>query len=549
MRAKRNIGTLCILLLLWVMSACGLQEASRGESEDAIPPPASAPKVDRLNRLHLFPLEPFQQKIPQEYKKAFPLLKKAAEEMNTIFWIQAYGDKEELFSEYRDAGLQKLMELNYGPYDRMDNNKALIAGIPPKPAGANFYPRNMSNADLDQLPEAYDKLTLIRRDENRNLVTIPYSEAFKEPLGVAAKALREAATRVKEKDFKTFLKERALSLETDHYEYSDVLWLDQWNQELDILIGPIESYEDALNGIKSAYQACIVLKDKAASNSVAEWVKLLPGLDMDLSRELRYEKDRLPESSSVGVYDALYFSGLFNAGSKSMGLNAPHFTLPAEVDQRGKRRLILKNIVEAKYKYITLPIAERLLNKEQVSMLSEEAFFQYVLFHELSHGWELPAFERKNKNQSIQENLLEFASLLEEGKGDILGLYMIIQAYKQGLIKDGNLEQHFITSLVNTLRAIRFGRNSDHAVANVIRFNFFMEKGAYYFDESSQRFGVNPDLVESTTRELVNKILDIQAEGVANKAMLLRQEYGNLLFKYEKILDLHQDIPVDLRFE
>ena len=531
------------------MSACGLQEASRGETEDALPPPESAPKEERLNRLQLLPLEALQQKIPQKYREVFPLLKQAAEEMNTIFWMQAYGDRKELFAKYPDADLQKLMELNYGPYDRMDNNKAFVPGVPPKPPGANFYPRAMNERELAELPEAYDKRTLIRRNENRKLIAIPYSEAYKEPLKRAADALRKAAKRVKEKDFKDFLNERALSLESDHFEYSDILWLDLWKQELDILIGPIESYEDALKGIKAAYQACIVLKDEAASKEVGEWVKLLPQLDMELERELRYEKGRLPAPNSVGVYDALYFSGLFNAGSKSMGLNAPQFTPPAEVDKRGKRRLILKNIVEAKFTYITFPIAERLLKKEQISMLSEEAFFQYVLFHELSHGWELPAFERNNKNRSIQENLLEFASLMEEGKGDILGLYMIIQAYKQGLIKDGNLERHYITSLVNTLRAIRFGRNSDHAVANVIRFNFFMESGAYFFDESSQRFGVNPELVESTTRALVNKILDIQAEGLANKAMLFRQQYGNLLFKYEKILDLHQDIPVDLRFE
>ena len=469
--------------------------------------------------------------------------------MNTIFWLQAYGDREELMAKYPETGLQKLLELNYGPYDRMDDNKAFIAGIPPKAPGANFYPKAMNARELEELAEAYDKRTLIRRNEDRKLVAIPYSEAYKEPLKVAAKALRKAAGLVREKDFKAFLDERALSLESDHYEYSDVLWLDLWKQELDILIGPIESYEDALKGIKAAYQACIVLKDETASEEVGEWVKLLPQLNMDLERELRYEKGRLPTPQSVGVYDALYFSGLFNAGSKSMGLNAPQFTLPAEVDERGKRRLILKNIVEAKFTYITYPIAERLLKKEQIAMLSEEAFFQYVLFHELSHGWELPAFERKNKDRSIQENLLEFASVLEEGKGDILGLYMIIQAYNQGLIKDGNLEQHYITSLVNTIRAIRFGRNSDHAVANVIRFNFFMETGAYFFDESSQRFGVNPELVESTTRALVNKILDIQAEGVANKAMLFKQKYGNLLYKYEKVIDLHQDIPVDLRFE
>lgn len=531
------------------MSSCGLEEASLGESEELNPPSPPAQKVNQLQRLHLLPLKPFQEKIPEKYVDVFRLFKKAAEEMNTIFWIQAYGDKEELFSRVEEDNLQNLLELNYGPYDRMNANEVLLPGIPPKPAGANFYPPGMTSTEFEQLPEAYSKLTLIRRDENRKLVAIPYVEAFENPLKAAAAALREAAELVKEEDFKTFLKERALSLESDHYEYSDVLWLDQWKQELDILIGPIESYEDALKGIKSSYQACIVLKDEKASSKVGEWVKLLPQLNMELKRELRYEKGRLPEAASVGVYDALYFSGLFNAGSKSMGLNAPHFTLPAEVDKRGKRRLILKNIVEAKYQYITLPIAERLLQKEQLPLLTEDAFFQYVLFHELSHGWELPAFERKNRDRSIQENLLEYASLLEEGKGDILGLYMIIKAYKQGLIKEGNLEQHYITSLVNTLRAIRFGRNSDHAIANVIRFNFFMEKGAYYFDESSQKFGVKTELVESATRDLVNKILDIQAEGISNTAMLFKQRYGRLLYQYEKIIDLHQDIPIDLRFE
>ncbi|MEL6254996.1 MAG: hypothetical protein AAFR87_23515 [Bacteroidota bacterium] len=531
------------------MSSCGFQEATRGESEELNLPPIPAPKLDRLKSLHLLPLEPFQQKVPKKYTDVFRLLKKAAEEMNTIFWIQAYGDREKLLSQVEDENLKKLIELNYGPYDRMDDNEPILPAISPKAAGANFYPPNLSANELKQLPEAYSKLTLIRRDENRKLIAIPYADAFEQALKSAAAALREAAGLLKEKEFKTFLKERARSLESDHYEYSDVLWLDQWKQELDILIGPIESYEDALYGIKSAYQACIVLKDLEESKKVGEWVKLLPKLNLDLGRELRYEKNHLPELNSVGVYDALYFSGLFNAGSKSMGLNAPHFTLPAEVDKRGKRRLILKNIVEAKYQHIALPIAEKLLKKEQIPMLSEEAFFQYVLFHELSHGWELPAFERSNKDRSIQENLLEYASLMEEGKGDILGLYTIIQAYKQGLIKDGKLEQHYITSLVNTLRAIRFGRNSDHAIANVIRFNFFLEKGAYYFDENSKRFGVNTELMESATTNLVNEILDIQAEGISNSAMLFKQRYGRLLYQYEKIIDLHQDIPIDLRFE
>lgn len=376
-----------------------------------------------------------------------------------------------------------------------------------------------------------------------------YADLYAKELKEAASFLRAAREKLPEGKLSEFLLERALSLESDQYEFSDGLWLDLWDEPLDILIGPIESYEDAYRGIKSAYQSCIVVKDQAATEDILPLLEELPDLKLDLKREIRYERGRLPRAESVGVYHALAFSGLFNAGSKSMGLNAPHFIFPAELEDRGKRRLILKNIVEAKFEYIAVPIAEALLLESQRASLSAEAFFQYVLFHEISHGWELAPFERIQDDKSIQEYLLQYASIMEEGKGDILGLYMINQAYKQALIQDDGLESHYVTSLVNALRAIRFGRNSAHAIANMIRLNFFLEKKAYAFDEETGTFRVIPENMDVAIKGLVEKILDIQSSGNANLAMQLIQQYGYLKLAHERILEKYEHIPLDLRFE
>lgn len=534
----------CLLLL------AGCREF---EKERETPPkkpslPTTRP-VERLQRLHLISLSDAHSEIPEAYKKSFPWLLKASDKMDEIFWEQAYGAYSQLFPPDQSEDLNKLIRLNYGPYDRLDDNAALLPGLEPKAVGANFYPQRMSERELVSLEEGLSKLTMIRRNEKGKLIARPYADFFQPAISEAADHLRMAAKFLKEGAFKEYLEARAIALETDQYLFSDGLWLGLWDETLDILIGPIESYEDALMGIKSAYQSCIVQKDRSATEEIQELVAVLPKLSLDLETEIRYERGQFPALESVGVYKALHFSGLFNAGSKSMGLNAPRFNYPREVEPRGKRRLILKNIVEAKYQYIAVPIGEALVMPQQQNLLNADAFFQYVLFHELSHGWELSPGSRMKDDKSIQEYLLEYASIMEEGKGDILGLHMITQAYKQNLMQKGNLESHFVTSLVNTLRAVRFGRTSDHARANMIRLNFFLEEGAYYFDEKLAKFGVNSEKMEEAIKKLAEKILNIQASGNATEALSLTRKYGKLELHHEKLLDTFTSIPVDLRFE
>ncbi|MEM6804649.1 MAG: hypothetical protein AAF696_24835 [Bacteroidota bacterium] len=406
----------------------------------------------------------------------------------------------------------------------------------------------MAKSELERLDQAFSKESIIIREEDGSLRSIDYTEAYADKLRMAAEELRKAA-KLAQGVFADFLDKRADALISGRYEKSDDIWLDLWNEPLDILIGPIESYEDELKGIKAAYQACIVWKDQEASAEIMPLLRKLRKLGVDVKPAIRYKRGLFPELESVGVYDALYFSGLFNAGSKSMGLNAPNFMRPFQLDKRRKRRLILKNVLVAKYENIALPISEVLLEESQAQLLSEKAYIQHVLFHELSHGWELLESERKNSEKSIQEQLLEYASVMEEGKGDVLGLFLLQEACKQGLLPLEDLEGHYITFLLNNLRALRFGRSSAHAIANMAQLNFLLEKGAYVFEEKSQKYVVRTEKMDEAVRDLLEEILAIQAAGNSNRALRWIGKYGQLSYKQEQSLSLLKDIPLDLRFQ
>lgn len=547
MRAIIHTDAILIAILIFFCSSC-LEPAEQLKERATAKATVKIDYQAKLDRLYYFSLKSSQDQLPPSYQEIYGHLEKAADKMDDIFWLQSYGNKDSLLGTLKDSSLKKLVEINYGPYDRMEGNQPLIAALAAKSPGANFYPLKMTKAEIARLDEGLSKESLIRRGENGNLFSLSYTEAYANDLALAAEQLRKAA-KLSSGVFSDFLDKRAEGLVSGRYEASDDLWLDLWDEPLDILIGPIESYEDELKGIKSAYQACIVWKDQEASAEIMPLLRKLRQLELELKPGIRYERGLFPELESVGVYDALYFSGLFNAGSKSMGLNAPNFMLPYELDKRRKRRLILKNILAAKYKHIALPIAERLLDEKQAALLSERAFVQYVLFHELSHGWELLDSELKNPGKSIQVQLQEYASVMEEGKGDVLGLFLLQEACKQGLLPAEDLKGHYITFLLNNLRALRFGRSSAHAIANMAQLNFLIEKGAYVFDEERHRYLIRTDKMEESVRLLLEEILSIQAAGDKNRALRWISKYGQLSYRQEQGLAILSDIPLDLRFQ
>ena len=480
-------------------------------------------------------------------KKMLPLLIKAANIMNDLFWYQAYGDKEKLLGEITDEDTKKFVEINYGPWDRLNGNAPFVEGVGPKPAGANFYPANMTKEEFEAFAdESKSSLyTFVRRNENGELYTIPYRKQFEYQIQQVATLLLEASQFADDAGLKNYLELRAEALMTDNYQLSDLDWMDMKSNKLDIVIGPIETYEDQLFGNKAAHEAYVLIKDMDWSKKLARFAQFLPELQRGLPVDDLYKAETPGTDSDLNAYDVVYYAGDCNSGSKTIAINLPN---DEEVQlQKGTRRLQLKNAMRAKFDKIMVPIAESLIDESQRGYITFDAFFANTMFHEVAHG--LGIKNTVNNKGSVREALKELASALEEGKADILGLYMVQQLHEKGEI-DGDMKEYMTTFMAGIFRSVRFGASSAHGKANMIRFNFFKEKGAFTKNENGT-YTVNYDKMEVAMKELSNLILTLQGNGDYDGVAKLVTEKG--LISEELQADLNKlsegNIPVDVIFE
>ncbi len=487
--------------------------------------------------------------LSENYRKMIPLLIDAAQLMDDLFWEQALSiPKEEFLSGIADEKLRRFAEINYGPWDRLDGNKPFIPGFGEKPKGANFYPMDMDSAEFAALADERkeDQYTLIRRNSQGNLMVIPYSEAYKAKLEKAATLMREAAALSEDAGLKNYLTLRAEALLTNNYKPSDFAWMDMKSNPVDFVVGPIETYEDQLNGYKAAFEAYVLVKDMEWSKKLEKYAAFLPELQKKLPVDAKYKKEMPGSDADLNAYDVIYYAGDCNAGSKTIAINLPN---DEEVQlKKGTRRLQLKNVMQAKFDKILLPIAQELIDPSQIKHITFDAFFSTVMFHEVAHG--LGIKNTINGKGTVREALRDHASALEEGKADILGLYMITQLHQKGEI-EGALEDYFVTFLAGIFRSVRFGASSAHGKANMIRFNFFKEKGAFERDASSGKYKVNFEKMNLAMAELSQLILKLQGDGDYAGVDQLVKEKGIIGEELQKDLDRlkSKNIPVDIVFE
>jgi len=503
---------------------------------------------DRLDQYTSFTLEADLSVLTENQKQMLPLLIDAAKEMEKVFWLQAYGDREELLSELNEKE-QRFAEINYGPWDRLNGNEAFIEGVGSKPAGANFYPEDMLTAEFEDWDsEAKDDLyTLIRRDGDGNLITVPYHQAFASEHERAAELLRQAAELADDAGFKNYLELRADALLDDEYQESDLAWMDMKNNSIELVIGPIETYEDQLFGYKAAHEAFVLIKDKSWSERLSKYADVLPELQRGLPVPEEYKSETPGSDSDLNAYDAIYYAGDANAGSKTIAINLPN---DEEVQlAKGTRRLQLKNSMRAKYDKILIPISEVLIAEDQRQYISFDAFFGNTMFHEVAHG--LGIKNTIDGSGTVREALRNHASALEEGKADVLGLYMVDALREKGMIETGSPEEDYVTFLASIFRSIRFGSSSAHGRANLIRFNYFQEMGAFDYDEESETYSINFERVEDAVASLSEKILTLQGNGDYNAVDAFVKEYAVETDQLRSSLDKlsEQNIPVDITFE
>jgi hypothetical protein len=538
-------------------SAFGLTACQGERSKAGLNAPAGtdSPIESKLAQYTTVRLTTDLGKLSQNERRMIPLLIDAARSMDAIFWRQAYGNRDSLLRSIADPAIQRYVEINYGPWDRLADNEPLVEGVGPKPKGAGFYPSDMTKDEFEaaarKSPAAGKALrsqyTVVRRDSTRGLVAVPYHEVYADQVAPAVAKLREAASLADDPGLRRYLELRSRALETDDYQSSDLAWLDMKDNTIEVVIGPIENYEDHLFAYKTSNEAFVLVKDKDWSARLARYAAMLPSLQRELPVPALYKREQPGTDSDLNAYDAVYYAGDANAGSKTIAINLPN---DEQVQlKKGTRRLQLKNSMQAKFEKILVPLADELIAEDQRRHISFDAFFSNVMFHEVAHG--LGIKNTIGGKGTVREALKEQYGALEEGKADILGLHMITKLHQRGELKGQSLDDNYVTFLASIFRSVRFGASSAHGRANAAQFSFFQERGAFSRDSASGRYRVDFPRMRSAVDSLANQILRFQGDGDYAGVTGFMAQRGKLSATLQQDLQRlgSKGIPVDIVFE
>ena len=481
-------------------------------------------------------------------KEMLQLLFEAADIMDGLFWRENYGDKDELMAKIGDnADIKKLATIAYGPWDGLDGNKPFVEGIGPKPAGAQFYPADMTEEEWNAFddPNKDSQYTMIVRDENGALKCVWYHNYFEQQIKKAASLLDDASELAGDEEFAEYLRLRAKALRTDDYLESDMQWMDVRNNNIDMVIGPIENYTDARYGIKASHEAFILIKDQEWTKQLARYAAFVPQLQKQLPVPAQYKKEVPGSDVDLAAYDVVYYAGDCNANSKTIAINLPN---DERVQlQRGTRKLQLKNAMQAKFDKILEPIAKELMTPESMEHIKFDAFFANVMFHETAHGMGI-----KNTitgKGTVRAALSNQYNAIEEAKADVLGLYLVTKLAEMGEYTNTTMEDNYTTFMAGIFRSVRFGAASAHGKANMLTFNYFQNEGAFVRNEDG-RYAIDFEKMKVAVVKLAGDILKHQGDGdyEATKAWMSEMS----VIKPELQADLDRvnaaGIPTDIYF-
>ena len=463
-----------------------------------------------------------------------------------LFWQQTFGDKSQL-DTITDSYAKEFAMIHYGAWDRLDNNKPFLAGYGEKPAVCNYYPHDITAEEFDAFEDANKNswYTVIRRNEDGSLKSVWYHEAYAEEIGRICALLEKAVTLAEDPGLENYLEKRIEAFKTDDYLESDLAWMDMKDSKIDFVTGPIESYDDKFQETKASYESFILLKDEARSKDLAKFVAMLPALQKELPCAPEYKTFVPGTSSDLNVYDAVYYAGDCNAGSKTIAINLPN-------DERvhalkGTRRLQLRNSMKAKFDKILMPIGQLIVTPEQQKYLNFDAFFWNVTFHEVAHG--LGVKQTINTNESVDAVMGTEKTSWEEAKADILGLFMVTKLIEMGEITNITAEDAIATYIAGILRSVRFGAASSHGKANMMCFNYMEKAGAFSRDAKGQ-YVIDFGKAKEAMNGWAALILQTQGDGNVEFTTKYRAENGGITPALQADLDKINGagIPRDITF-
>jgi len=547
------------LLLAGLLSGCEKEATTTASNTPAAKPTAmdesivAAPvKTEDPSRFDIYSevtLSTDLSQLSDSQKQMVGLLIDAAKITDDIFWQQVWGDKDALLNSIEDPKAKRFAVYNYGPWDRLANDQPFMESYGPRPAGARFYPEDMTKAEFEawQQPGKDGQYSIIARNDDGALQLVPYSIAFAAQIDQISQLLTQAAELAEDPEFAAYLKLRAKALQTDDYQASDMAWMDMKNNPIELVIGPVETYQDALYGYRAAFETFVLIKDQVWSERLARFAQYMPELQKGLPVSDEYKAESAGSDADLNAYDLAYCAGDCNSGAKTIAINLPNDEQVQSA--KGTRRLQIKNAMLAKFNQILVPISDLLIAEDQRQYVTFDAFFANTMFHEVAHG--LGIRTTLDGAGTVRQALKEHASALEEGKADVLGLYMVQNLREMGEITEGELMDNYVTFLAGIFRSVRFGASSAHGRANMIRFNYFSDAGAFTRDEDTDTYRVNVSEFEQAVQDLSRDLLMLQGDGDYDQVAAFVAKEGNVSAQLQSDLNRLDaiSIPVDIVYD
>jgi len=502
--------------------------------------------------------------LPKAEQSALAKLIQAAQVMDRIYLRQVWPGNPALAARLekdkspRGQEIWQYFQINRGPWSELDGGEPFVSGVPAtRPPGANYYPEDMSKEEFDtfanSLPEAErQKATgffyTIRRAPGggNRLTTVPYSDEYRQELREASELLKQAAGLTQTPSLKSYLEKRAAAFQSNDYYESDVAWL-ELDSPIDVTIGPYETYMDELFGYKAAFEAFVGLRDEAESRKLALLTQHLQEIENNLPIDPRYRNPKLGALAPIRVIDEIIVGGEARKGVQTAAFNLPNDE--RVIREKGSKRVMLRNVQEAKFQKILVPISKIAVASEPRSLVNFEAFFTHILAHELMHGLGPHDIEVNGRKTSVREEMKELYSAFEEAKADISGLFALQYLIDHRLLNLDRLSEPAIyaTYLAGVFRSVRFGINEAHGRGMALQFNFLMDEGAIAQDPSNGTFRVDVKKMKAATTKLTGQILTIQAQGDYAKAKELLDRLAVIRPAMQQTLDKFGDLPVDIR--
>jgi len=509
-------------------------------------------KIDADNELSSKPLESYAKeyvlkvdlsKFSDNQKKIIHHLMKASDYIDTIFYFENLSNFKELLSEINDTNKLKLFRYNMGPWDRFNQNKAIIEGVGKKFDGANFYPQDITKEEFENFKDSNknSNFTFIRRNEKGELYCVPYNIELKKYIDSISVLLIKASDLSEDTIFSKYLKSRVLALQTDNYFFSDSIWVSMQGNLIDFIIGPVYINDDRLFSLKAEHQSYLLIKDEEWTNKMHKYNKWLPFLQKAIPVDEKYRAEEPGMNSSISVYDAIYFGGSGKTGGTFLSV-----VLPMDASfqiKYGVKNIQFKNIIQAKFEAVTQPISKLILSEEQKKYVSSEVFFINSIFYEMANS--LGIRNTINNKGEVRSALKDYFAITDYIKNYALSLFLAEKLYEVGEIQN-DLKENYFTFAVNLIRLIRFGNKSDYATTNLVIFNYLVNDKAIELNESI--IEINYEKMKKSIEELTKKIIIIQGDGNYKEAKKFIDENNVISKDLQKIINLinNANIPTDI---